>query len=296
LESKIGKRKIGGFRKGRYVMVSRTIQSEEIAKVVAIKLSKIEVSDWNVRKTGVKQDIDELADSIKAIGGLIQPVKVMKKDQDRFELLVGQRRFRAYRKLDWPTIPAIVIDKLERNDAMIHSLVENVHRRELNHADAARATTELYKRYRRDVKKVSRVTGLSPQRVRQYVEIEEQASPKTKRKLKDGKVEPADVQRVLRAAQGEIEKADEMLDMMKKYDLDKHQKGRLVEYGEDHPRWSARKIVEEAMKPRVEKSVLVPLSPRLRDGLQKAVDACRRTPDEITVEALEHWLKVNTYL
>jgi len=87
-----------------------------------------------------------------------------------------------------------------------------------------------------------------------------------------------------------------MLDMMKKYDLDKHQKGRLVEYGEDHPRWSARKIVEEAIKPRVEKSVLVPLSPRLRDGLQKAVDARRRTPDEITVEALEHWLKVNAYL
>jgi ParB family chromosome partitioning protein len=266
--------------------------------IIPVELSKIEISSSNVRKQGVNQDIDELADSIKAVGGLIQPVKVMKKDGDRFELIVGQRRFLAYKKLGWPTIPAIVIDKLDKEDAMIHSLVENVHRAELNHADAAKATTDLYKRFKKDVaiEKVHRITGLSHKRIRQYVEIEEQASAKTKRKLKEGTVEPADVQRVIRAAQGNIEKADEMLEMMKKYQLDTHQKGRLVEYGEDHPTWSASKIVEEAMKPRVEKSVVVPLPPRLRDGLQKAVDACRRNPDEIAAEALEHWLKRNGYL
>jgi ParB/RepB/Spo0J family partition protein len=235
-------------------------------------------------------------DSIKAVGGLIQPVKLIRKGADKFELFVGQRRFRAYEKLGWPKIPAIIIDKLDKDDAEIHSLIENVHRTELNHADAARATTELYKRYRKDEKKVSRVTGLSPQRVRQYVEIEEQASAKTKRKLREGRVEPVDVQRVIRAAQGNIGKADKMLEMMKKYQFDKHQKGRLVEYGETHPMWSASKIVEEAMRPRVEKSVVVPLAPKLRDGLQKAVDACRRNPDEIATEALEHWLKVNGYL
>jgi len=264
--------------------------------IVPVELSKIEISDSNVRKQGVEQDIEELMDSIKAVGGLIQPVKLIRKGANKFELFVGQRRFRAYEKLRWPKIPGIIIDKLEKDEAEIHSLIENVHRSELNDADAARATTELYKRYHRDVKKVSRVTGLSPQRVRQYVEIEEQASAKTKRKLKEGKVKPADVQRVLRAAQGDLNKADEMLDMMKEYQLDKHQKGRLVEYGEDHPKWSARKIFEEAIQPRVEKSVLVPLSPKLRDGLQRAVDACRRTPDEITAQALEHWLNVNGYL
>jgi len=282
--------------KGRALMNSKAIDNKKETPIIPVELSKIEISDSNVRKQGVEQDIDELADSIKAVGGLIQPVKLIRKGADKFELFVGQRRFRAYKKLGWPTIPAIVIDKLDKNEAMIHSLVENVHRTELNHADAARATTELYKRYGRDPKKVSRVTGLSPQRVTQYVEIEEQASKKTKQRLKLGEVEPADVQRVLRAAQGDIEKADEMLEMMKKYELDKYQKGRLAEYGEDHPKWSATKIVEEAIKPRVEKSVVVPLPPRLRDGLQKAVDACRRTPDEIAAEALEHWLKRNGYL
>jgi len=278
-------------------MVGKKTNTGEPDKVVPIDLSKIEVSDWNVRKEGAERDIDELADSIKAVGRLIQPVEVMKRPgEDRFDLVVGQRRYLAHKKLGWKTIRAIVVDRLDENEAMIHSLVENVQRSELNHADAARATTELYRRYGRDVRRVSRVTGLSLQKVRQYVAIDEQASPKTKQKLKRREVEPADVQRVLRAAQGEIEKADEMLDMMEKYQLDKYQKGRLVEYGEEHPTWSAKKIVEEAIKPRVEKSVVVPLSPRLRDGLQKAVDARRRSPDEIASEALEHWLKINGYL
>lgn len=277
-------------------MVSKAIDNKNETPIVPVELSKIEISDSNVRKQGVEQDIEELMDSIKAVGGLIQPVKLIRKGANKFELFVGQRRFRAYQKLGWLKIPAIIIDKLKKDEAEIHSLIENVHRTELNHADAARATTELYKRYHRDVRKISRVTGLSPQRVRQYVEIEEQASAKTKRKLKERKVEPADVQRVIRAARGNIGKADEMLEMMKKYQLDTHQKGRLVEYGEDHPSWSASKIVEEAIKPRVEKSIVVPLPPRLRDGLQKAVNACRRNPDEIAAEALEHWLNVNGYL
>jgi len=284
--------------KGRALMNSKAIDNKKETPIIPVELSKIEISDSNVRKQGVEQDIDELADSIKAVGGLIQPVKLIRKGADKFELFVGQRRFRAYKKLGWPTIPAIVIDKLDKNEAMIHSLVENVHRADLNHADAAKATTDLYKRFKKDVavEKVHRITGLSHKRIRQYVYIQELASEETKQKLRDQKVKPADVQRVIRAAQGNIEKADEMLEMMKKYELDNYQKGRLVEYGEDHPKWSATKIVEEAMKPRVEKSVVVPLPPRLRDGLQKAVDACRRTPDEIAAEALEHWLKRNGYL
>jgi ParB family chromosome partitioning protein len=275
-------------------MVNKAIADEN--QIIEIPLSKIKVSDLNVRKKIDTQSIYELAASIKALG-LIHQVEVMKRPrEDKFDLIVGQRRYLAHKKLGKKTIRAVIIKRLDDNDSLIRSLVENVQRVEINPADAARATTALYKRYKKDVKKVSNVTGLSPQRIRQYVEIEEQSSAKTKRKLRERKVQPADVQRVLRAAQGNIEKADEMLDMMNKYQLDKYQKGRLVEYGEDHPKWSAKKIIEEAIKPRVEKSVVVPLSPKLRDGLQKAVDACRKTPDEITAEALEHWLKVNMYL
>ncbi len=278
-------------------MTSKAVRTKEKAEVIPVEISKINVSDWNVRKKGIKQEeINELADSIRAVG-LIQPVELMKRaGEDRFDLIVGQRRYLAHKKLGWKTIRSMVVDRLDEDEAVIHSLVENMHRKELNHTDAARATTELYKRFNKDIEKVHRVTGLSQKRIRQYVYIDELASAETKQELRAGRVKPADVQRALRAAQGNIEKADKMLEMMKEYQLDKHQSGRLVEYGEDHPKWSAKKIFEEATKPRVEKSVVVPLRPKLRDGLQKAVESCRRGPDEIAAEALEDWLRRNDYL
>ena len=278
-------------------MVVKKTDAEIIPQIEPIELSKIRVSDLNVRKKGIKEEeIDELADSIKAVG-LINPVEVIiRKGRDKLDLIVGQRRYLAHKKLGRKTIRAIVLDALDDRDAVIRSLVENVHRATLNHADAARATTELYKHFKKDAKKVHRVTGLSYRRIRQYVEIEEQASARTKRKLREKRVEPVDVQRVIRAAQGDIEKADEMLDMMKQYQLDPHQKGRLVEYGEDHPKWTASRIVEEALKPRVEKKVIVALSPKIREGLQNAVDELDMAPDEITADALERWLEENGYL
>ncbi len=267
-----------------------------IAEIVPIELSKVRVSDLNVRKMGADKDLDDLAASIKAVG-LVQPVVVMKESgKDRYQLIVGQRRYLAHQKLGRKTVPAIVIDPLDRDDALIRSLVENVHRVELNHADAARAATTLYKRLGKDVKKVCGATGLSARRVRQYVKIEELASEKTKKKLQAGKVEPADVQRTLEAARGNIDKADELLDMMRKYKLDKHQKARLVEIGEAHADASAKTIFDEALKPRLEASVIVPLPTRLKDGLARAAKKLRMRWEEVAAEALEYWLQSNGYL
>ena len=270
---------------------------EKSREAIPIELSKIEISEQNVRKEGAEQELDELAESIKAVG-LINPILVKRKSgaKDEFELIVGQRRYLAHKKLGRKFILAFVDDRMSEDDELIKSLVENVHRVEINHADAARATTALYKRFDKKIEKVKKVSGLSRRRIEQYVDIEEVASPATKRKLKEGKVKPADVQRVIRAAQRNMAKADEMLEMMEKYELDKYQKGRLVEYGEEHPTWSANKIVTESLKPIIERSVVVPLSPKLRDGLQRAVDSCKRGADEIAVEALGEWLRKNGYL
>lgn len=264
--------------------------------IVPIKLSDIEISDMNVRKSGAEQDFDHLGESIRIVG-LVQPVVVMKAEgSDKYELIVGQRRYMAYEKLGRKTIPAIVIEELSKNDALIRSLVENVHRVELNHADAAKAATLLYKRLGRDIKKVSKATGLSPYRVQQYVDIDELASEKTKHKLQKGTVTPKDVQRTLRAAKGNIEKADELLDMMEKYKLGVHQKNRLVAIGEAKPNASAKSIVEEALKPQRETSVIVPLPPKIQKALEAAAKDLRKSWEEVASDALENWLRGNGYL
>jgi len=280
--------------KGRSTMTATS--SDTPQEIVPLDMSKIDVSDLNVRKHGADQDLDDLADSIRVVG-LVQPVVVMRQPgKDRYQLIVGQRRFLAHKKLREKTIPAIVIDPLSEEDALIRSLVENVHRVDLNHADAARAATELYKRLDKNVKAVSKATGLSPRRVRQYVKIEALASDKIRCKLNDKKVAPRDVQRALEAAHGNIGKAEDLLDLMEKYKMDKHQKARLVEIGEASTGASAKTIFKEALKPRIEESVTVPLPTKLRNGLAHAAKKLEMTWEEVAAEALEYWLQKNGYL
>jgi len=265
-------------------------------RIVDINLSEIRVADENVRKHGADQELDDLAESIKAVG-LLQPVVLRgPSGRGKYDLIVGQRRFLAHKKLGRKTIRAVVHKSMSRDDAMIRSLVENMLRVELNHADAAKATTALFKRLGRDVKAVSKATGLSTRRVRQYVKIEELASDETKRKLRDNEVEPADVQRALEAAKGNIDKADDLLEMMQEYKLDNHQKARLREIGESRPSASARTIFEEALRPQVRTSVVVPLPERLRDGLETAAKQLRATWEQVAARALEYWLQRNGYL
>ena len=277
--------------------MNKDIEASNMPKeIVDIPLSEIEVSNLNVRKEGASFDIDDLAESIR-IMGLLQPVLLMEKHgKGKYQLIVGQRRFLAHKKLKAKTIRAMVVKELSNNDAMIRSLVENVHRIELNHADAAKATTELYRRFGEDIKKVSKATGLSAYRIRQYVDIEALASEKTKKKLKAGNVTPTDVQRTLKAAQGNISKADNLLDLMDKYKPDKHQKNRLVEIGMSKPNASAKDIFDEALEPHVEESVMVPLPSRLRSALKQATKDLKKEAAEIATEALEHWLERNGYL
>jgi len=266
-------------------------------QVYEITLKDIKVSDENVRVSQRDKDLDELAASIRK-HGLLQPVVLLGDLGDRrpYRLIVGQRRYLAHKKIGRKIIRATFAGKLDETQAMIRSLAENMHRTELNHADAAKAVTALFKHFNHDIGEVHRETGLSHRRIRQYVEIEEQASPQTKRKLKTGAVSPADAQRALRAAGGNAEKADLLLERMQQYTLVKPQKDRLVEYGEAHPRAGADTILEEALKPRVERSIMVRLTDETRGGLEKASTALSMDPEVIASQAIDEWLSAKGFI
>ncbi len=256
-----------------------------------IPLDEIIVSDWNVRRSEPDKDLEELAASI-AKHGLLQPVVLMgEHGNPPYWLIVGQRRFLAHRDvLRRKKIRAIFAGKLNRIQASIRSLVENMTRTDLNYADAAKAITYLYRQMDRDERKVKAETGLSLQRIRQYVDIEERASPKMKGKLRSKKVTPIDVQRVLRAASGDIDKADRLLEKMERQKFTTYQKKRMVEYGEEHPHANDDKIIEEAQRPVVERTILVKLSDKARAGLEKAAQKLAMSPDEVAAQAVEDWL------
>ena len=260
-------------------------------QIYEIPLRDIQVGSENVRKLEPDKELEELAASIKKHGQL-QPV-VLRGECGRgpYKLIIGQRRYLAHKDiLRKRTIKATFAGRITNTQAAIRSLAENLCRVELSYADAAKAITGLYKRFGRDDQRVHTETGLSLQKVRQYIYIEERASAKTKAKLRGRKVEPVDVQRALHAASDDIDKADQLLELMKKHKLDKHQKSRMVKYGKEHPRASAGTIVERAKAPVVEQSFVVKLSERGRTGLLAAAKKLATAPDELAARAVEEWL------
>ncbi len=78
-----------------------------------------------------------LAESVRA-QGLIQPVVVRPREDGGYELIAGERRWRAAQEAGLPTVPAIVRDADDR-DALLLGLVENVAREQLNAVEEARA-------------------------------------------------------------------------------------------------------------------------------------------------------------
>ena len=88
-----------------------------------IDIEKIILGEPNVRKIDVDLGIDDLARSIKE-QGLLQPV-IVRKLEDGFELIAGQRRLSALTKLKETKVPAMIVDTADPNTMMLISLIEN---------------------------------------------------------------------------------------------------------------------------------------------------------------------------
>lgn len=96
-----------------------------------------------------KKDLQELADSIKE-HGILQPLVVRRVDSTNgkaFELIAGERRFRASRLLGMETVPVIVRDIEDENTLLELALIENIQRTDLNPVEEAEAYQSLINRF-----------------------------------------------------------------------------------------------------------------------------------------------------
>lgn len=104
-------------------------------EVVEIPVPLIDVSEANTRKDlrdGQRDStIEDLARSIER-QGLLSPITVFPKPGGRYALVAGQRRLLAFQYLDRETIPAIVHEAMTDEAATAVSLVENIHRADMN--------------------------------------------------------------------------------------------------------------------------------------------------------------------
>ncbi len=101
-----------------------------------LPLASIRANPYQPRTTWNEQDLRELADSVKA-NGVIQPI-IVRAFQGGYQLIAGERRFRAAEMVGLKTIPAVVREVTDEQ-LFEWSLVENIHRRDLNAIERAKA-------------------------------------------------------------------------------------------------------------------------------------------------------------
>ncbi|MFE7507401.1 ParB/RepB/Spo0J family partition protein [Promicromonospora sp. NPDC057488] len=113
------------------------------ARFAELPVTAIRPNTWQPRTVFDEGDLDELVESIKEIG-VLQPI-VVRPDKDHpgeYELIMGERRWRATQAAELETIPAIVRDT-DDGDMLRDALLENLHRSNLNPLEEAAAYRQL---------------------------------------------------------------------------------------------------------------------------------------------------------
>lgn len=147
------------------VAVNQAVNQEGIMK---LGINEIEPNMQQARKIFDEEGIDELANSIKEYG-VIQPILVAKKEK-YYEIIAGERRWRASKKAGLSEIPVIVRDDDDKRNQEI-SLIENIQREDLNPIEKARGIKKLMDEYDLTQAKVADILGKSRSSIANTVRI-----------------------------------------------------------------------------------------------------------------------------
>ena len=147
----------GGLGKGLEALFVDN-ETEEITPST-LKLTEIEPNREQPRKDFDEKALSELADSIRE-HGVLQPLLVRPLKDGRYQLIAGERRWRASRMAGLTEVPVIVRD-LDDQAAMELALIENLQRTDLNIMEEAAGYRELMERYGMTQEQVAKRVGKS---------------------------------------------------------------------------------------------------------------------------------------
>lgn len=122
-----------------------------------IAVTAIAPNPYQPRREFEEGPLQELADSIAA-SGLLQPVVVRARPNGRYELIAGERRWRAVQRLGWQKIPA-VIKEVDDRALLTLALIENLQRDDLSPLDAAVGYQRLMEEFSLPQQEVARLVG-----------------------------------------------------------------------------------------------------------------------------------------
>ena len=127
--------------------------------ITTLKISLVDPKSDQPRKYFDKDALEELANSITE-NGLLQPILVREYGEGRYQIIAGERRFRASKLAGLTKIPAIILDRDNKSVAQI-ALIENIQREDLNPIEEAMAFKSLKEEYDMTQEELSERLGKS---------------------------------------------------------------------------------------------------------------------------------------
>jgi ParB family chromosome partitioning protein len=145
---------------------SLEVSDEE--KVVQIKINDLRPNPYQPRKEFAADAIEDLKKSIEE-HGVIQPI-IIRKSIKGYEIIAGERRFRASKEAGLTTIPAVIKDFTE-SQVMEIALIENIQREDLNAMEVAIAYQKLMERFKLTQEELSQKVGKSRPHVANFLRL-----------------------------------------------------------------------------------------------------------------------------
>jgi ParB family chromosome partitioning protein len=175
-------RKQTGLGRGLGALLGEDVLKEEASGVLSVPVSSVETCSSQPRKQFDEASLADLADSIRT-HGIIQPLTVRKLQSGYYQIIAGERRWRAARIAGLSEVPVIVMEADDRKAAEL-AMIENLQREDLNPMEEASGYQALIENYhmtqedaahrvgksRSAVTNALRLLNLSPS-VRHYVEM-----------------------------------------------------------------------------------------------------------------------------
>ncbi len=254
-----------------------------------IPIEKIILGEPNVRKSDTDLEIDELAKSIEE-QGLLQPI-IVRKLNDEFELIAGQRRLSALTKLGTSKVPAMIVDISNPTTLMLISLIENVQRVDINERDRAAAIEKLVDANNGDYAAVAKMLGKHESTIRTWSGYHgvpaEIKSMKEKGQLK--------IQEAIRLTQ--------MLGPSKAIDVAKEvisfpeeQRKKILRGLKVYSALEPEEVISIARRPPKEKPLTIKFMTTMMTALERASVARGETPAQTVQYIVRDWLVKQHYI
>ena len=177
--------KRGGLGRGLSALIPGAVEEGTGGGLMEIPIQGVSPNPKQPRTRFDEETIDSLAASIREVG-VLQPI-VVRRAQNGYELIAGERRLRAAKKAGLATIPAVIRDS-EDADTLREAIIENIHREDLGPIELAEAFRSLLEDLGLKQETLAERLGVSRSHIANTIRLL-QLSPDVQQLLADGKIQ-----------------------------------------------------------------------------------------------------------